>query len=159
MQHTKNPDSIAETEGFVVIIPTIIPLANEKHPSLKLEDDGLVIGNLQADLSRMTAHWEEILALLGQRALRGRVRRCPHVQITLDPFGDDLRLRRPSADGCGKASPFRRACVLKNLLPAGWKAEPSSLRGGARTIQHWPESRRLSAQRGGRAALCTRVSC
>ena len=32
MQHTKNPDSIAEMEDFVLITPTIIPLANEKRP-------------------------------------------------------------------------------------------------------------------------------
>jgi hypothetical protein len=37
MQHTKNPDSIAEMEDFVLITPTIIPLANEKRPSLKLD--------------------------------------------------------------------------------------------------------------------------
>jgi hypothetical protein len=40
-------------------------------------NDALVIGNLQADFSRVTPHWEEILALLGQRALPGRVTRCP----------------------------------------------------------------------------------
>jgi hypothetical protein len=75
------------------------------------------------------------------------------VQITLDRVGDRLRLRRLM---CGKAAPFRKACVLKNLLRAGWKAQPSSLRGGGRRLPHWPESRRLSARQGGRAALCAR---
>jgi MFS family permease len=32
MQHTKNPDSIAEIEDFVLITPTIIPLAEGKTP-------------------------------------------------------------------------------------------------------------------------------
>jgi hypothetical protein len=49
------------------------------------------------------------------------------VRITVGPINDDLRLRHLI---CGKASPFRRTCALKNLLRAGWKAEPSSLRGG-----------------------------
>ena len=51
------------------------------------------------------------------------------VQITLARFNDDLRLRRLMR---GTASPFRRTCALNNLLRAGWKAEPSSLRGGGR---------------------------
>ncbi len=75
------------------------------------------------------------------------------VQITLDRVGDGLRLRRLM---CGKASPFRGAGVLKNLLRAGWKAEPSSLCGGGRGLRHWPESRRLSARQGGGAALSAR---
>jgi hypothetical protein len=78
------------------------------------------------------------------------------VQITLDSANDDLRLRRLL---CGKALPFRRTCVLKNLFRAGWQAQPSSLRGTARGARHWPESRRLSAQQGGRAAVSTRLSC
>jgi len=36
MQHTKNPDNIAEMEDFVLITPTMIPLVNEERPSLKL---------------------------------------------------------------------------------------------------------------------------
>ena len=53
--------------------------------------------------------------------------RCRLVQITLNRGNDDPRLRRLT---CGKASPFRSASVPNNLLRAGWKAEPSSLRGG-----------------------------
>ena len=45
----------------------------------------------------------------------------------LPNFGSDLRLRRLI---CGKALPFRTRCVPNNFLPAGWKAEPSSLSGG-----------------------------
>jgi hypothetical protein len=78
------------------------------------------------------------------------------VQITFDAVSADLRLRRLL---CGKALPFRRTCLLKNLFRAGWKAEPYTLRGTARRVRHWPESRRLSAQQGGRAALSTRLSC
>jgi hypothetical protein len=37
----------------------------------------MVIGNLQPDFPRMTALWEGVLPLLGQRALLGRVTRCP----------------------------------------------------------------------------------
>ena len=62
----------------------------------------------------------------------------------------DLRLRRQT---CGKASPFRRTHILKNLFRAGKKAKPSSLRGGARGARNRPESQRLSASRGGRAAF------
>jgi hypothetical protein len=51
------------------------------------------------------------------------------VQITIDLMSDDLRLRRLL---CGKALPFRRTSVLKNLYHEGWKAEPSSLRGGGK---------------------------
>jgi len=51
------------------------------------------------------------------------------VQITRYPASDDVRLRCLL---CGKASPFRRTAVLVNLLRAGWKAQPSSLRGGGR---------------------------
>jgi len=36
------------------------------------------------------------------------------VQITLDPVGGDLWLRRLL---CGQASPFRGACVPNNFLP------------------------------------------
>ena len=57
---------------------------------------------------------------------RGKLRL---VQIRFAPVNDDLRLRRLT---CGKASPFRRTCVQNNLLRAGWKAQPSSLRGGER---------------------------
>jgi len=39
--------------------------------------DGLVIGNLQPDFTWARARWEEISLLLGQRALLGRVTRCP----------------------------------------------------------------------------------
>jgi len=49
------------------------------------------------------------------------------VQLTHDPATCDLRLRRLLR---GKAGPFRRAGALDNLLPPGWKAQPSSLRGG-----------------------------
>ena len=69
------------------------------------------------------------------------------------PSGEPrLRLRRLL---CGKALPFRRADVPSNLLGAGWKAQPSSLRQKKREGKHAAESRRLSAQRGGRAALQT----
>jgi len=74
------------------------------------------------------------------------------VQITDDPATCDLRLRRLLR---GKARPFRAADVLRNLLPAGWKAEPTSLRGGKREAQNRPERRSLSAQRGGGAAFQT----
>jgi hypothetical protein len=67
-----------------------------------------------------------------------------------------LRLRRLT---CGKAAPFRRTRVLSNLFRAGWKAEPSSLRGREARLRHWPESRRLSASQGGRAALSNDASC
>ena len=77
------------------------------------------------------------------------------VQIAVGHFHDGLRLRRLI---CGKASPFRRTCALDNLLRAGWKAEPSSLRGGEGMGPHWPESRRLSARGGGEAALRTWVN-
>jgi len=75
------------------------------------------------------------------------------IQITLDPVSDDLRLRRLP---CGKALPSRRACVQKILLRAGWKAEPSSLLGGEGRLRRWPESQRLSANQGGRAAFSPR---
>ena len=65
------------------------------------------------------------------------------VQITLNGAGVDLRLRRLL---CGKAAPFRGASALTNLLRAGWKAQPSSLRGGGGMRWAWPESQRLSAQ-------------
>jgi hypothetical protein len=39
MQHTKNPDSIAEMEGFVLIMPTIIPLVS--CPALLLTTSSL----------------------------------------------------------------------------------------------------------------------
>jgi hypothetical protein len=65
-----------------------------------------------------------------------------------DDARDSLRLRRLI---CGKALPFRKACLLKDLLPAGWKAQPSSQRGGGEG-KHCLESQRLSAHRGGRAA-------
>ena len=65
------------------------------------------------------------------------------VQIALNGAGVDLRLRRLL---CGKAAPFRGACVVTNLLRAGWKAQPSSLRGGRGMRWAWPESQRLSAQ-------------
>jgi hypothetical protein len=77
------------------------------------------------------------------------------VQITLVTVGDELRLRRLI---CGKAEPFRKTPHLNNLLRAGWKAEPSSLRGGGRRVRSWPESRRLSANQGGRAAPSAGVS-
>jgi hypothetical protein len=48
-------------------------------------------------------------------------------QITFASVGHNLRLRRVT---CGKALPFRQTLYLANLLRAGWKAEPSSLRGG-----------------------------
>jgi hypothetical protein len=41
------------------------------------------------------------------------------VQITLAPLGGYLRLRRLL---CGKAAPFRRACVPDNFLRTGRKA-------------------------------------
>jgi hypothetical protein len=43
--------------------------------------------------------------------------------------------------------------MLSNLFHAGWKAQPSSLRGGGTRLQHRPGSQRLSASQGGRAAL------
>jgi hypothetical protein len=55
------------------------------------------------------------------------------------PVNVHLRLGRLM---CGKASPFRRTRFLKNFLPAGWKAQPSSLRGGKGKVRTWPESRR-----------------
>ena len=76
------------------------------------------------------------------------------VQITLNCVNDDLRLRRLT---CGKASPFRRTGVLSNFFHAGWKAEPSSRHGRGAWLRHWPESRRLSASRGGGAALGNNV--
>jgi len=48
---------------------------------------------------------------------------------------------------------------MNNLLRAGWKAEPSSLPGGGRGLRHRMESRRLSASRGGRAALGAGMRC
>jgi hypothetical protein len=51
------------------------------------------------------------------------------VQVTRYPASYDVRLRRLL---CGKASPFRGTTVLVNLLHAGWKAQPSSLRGEGR---------------------------
>jgi len=75
------------------------------------------------------------------------------VQITLDPADGNLRLRRLL---CGKASPFRGACLSNNFLRAGWKAQPSSRRGGGR-MQPGPESQRLSAERGGKAVLRSRI--
>ena len=55
------------------------------------------------------------------RAVRTRL-----VQIALVTVGDELRLRRLT---CGKPLAFRRTPGLNNLLRAGWKAQPSSLRG------------------------------
>jgi len=77
------------------------------------------------------------------------------VQITLVTPGEELRLRRLI---CGKALPFRRAPDLNSLLRAGWKAVRSSLHGGRRQVRGWQESRRLSASRGGGAALSAGVS-
>jgi hypothetical protein len=77
------------------------------------------------------------------------------VQIAFVAVGDDLRLRRLT---CGKALPFRKTPDLNNLLLAGWKAKPSSLQAEGQGARHWPESRRLSASRGGRAALSVGVS-
>ena len=42
-------------------------------------------------------------------------------------LGDELRLRRLT---CGKAVPFRRTPDLCNFVRRGWKAKPSSRRGG-----------------------------
>jgi hypothetical protein len=67
---------------------------------------------------------DHIALFLGERAIYYRL-----VQITRAPASYDVRLRRLP---CGKASPFRRTTALVNLLRAGWKAEPSSLRGGGR---------------------------
>jgi hypothetical protein len=71
------------------------------------------------------------------------------VHVTLVAVGETLRLRRLT---CGKALPFRRSPISNNLLPAGWEAEPPSQRGGRARVRNRPESRRLSAGRGGRAA-------
>ena len=71
------------------------------------------------------------------------------VQITVGTPGDELRLCRLT---CGKAAPFRRTADLNDLLGAGWKAQPSSLRRGGGKVWDRPESRRLSASRDGRAA-------
>ena len=76
--------------------------------------------------------------------------------LTLVDFNGDLRLRRLI---CGKASPFRWTRAPDNLLRAGWKAEPSSLRGAKRKVWNWPESRRLSARQGGRAAVGNSDGC
>jgi len=81
--------------------------------------------------------------------------RATLLQITLVTLGDDLRLRRLT---CGKALPFRKTSELSNLLLAGWKAEPSSLRAGGNGVRHRPESRRLFRRLTGRAALCVGVS-
>jgi hypothetical protein len=61
----------------------------------------------------------------------------------------------PKRDFFTASSPFRKMCVLNILLRTGWKARPSSLCGGGRRFGQWTESRRLSARRGGRAALST----
>jgi hypothetical protein len=71
-------------------------------------------------------------------------------------FDDDLRLGRLT---CGKALPFRKPPILNNVLCAGWKARPSSLRRGKQELRIWPESRRLSASQGGRAALSAYRNC
>jgi hypothetical protein len=77
---------------------------------------------------------------------RRRCRRHPRCGLSWasNPVGGNPRLRRSL---CGKASPFRGTCVPNNFLRAGWKAQPSSLRGGGEKRLRRPESQRLSAQR------------
>jgi hypothetical protein len=53
------------------------------------------------------------------------------VQITLVTVCDDLRLRRLTY---GKPLPFRWASDRNSLVRAGWKAEPTSLRGRGRGV-------------------------
>jgi len=90
----------------------------------------------------------QLMLLFSEEAALG----ARFVQIPLGRVNDDLRLCRLI---CGKAAPFRRTCTLRNLLRAGWKAQPSSLRGGGERLKRRRESRRLSASRGGRAAVTT----
>ena len=71
------------------------------------------------------------------------------VKITLTPVGGNPRLRRPL---CGKASPFRGNGVPNNSLRAGWKAEPSSRRGGRKDAA-WAGKPEAFRTAGGRAAL------
>ena len=69
------------------------------------------------------------------------------VQTMLVTVGDELRLCRVT---CGKALPFRRRPLLSNRPRAGWKAEPSSLRGGGPNgagLGGKPEAFRKSGQR------------
>jgi len=70
-------------------------------------------------------------------------------QITVGPVNDNLGLRRLL---CGKASPLRGTCALNNLLRAVHQLTDCAEEGGS---QRRPESRRLSAKRGRRAALRT----
>jgi len=74
---------------------------------------------------------------------------CKFVRITRAVAGDNLRLRRVT---CRKALPFRRTPSVDNLLRSGWEAQPPSRSGGGPRVPDWPESRRLSASQGGKAA-------
>jgi hypothetical protein len=58
------------------------------------------------------------------------------VQITFEPAGQDVRLRRLL---CGKAAPFRRRVSKPNSFFAGWKAGPSSRRRGGKEVS-WAAS-------------------
>src|SRR5208337_4764106 len=75
------------------------------------------------------------------------------VQITLDRVGADQRLCRPAVRK-GFAFPWRlhiNQLPQRRLEGTAFQTTLRKRNGGA-----WPESRRLSAQRGGRAALATR---
>jgi hypothetical protein len=49
--------------------------------------------------------------------------------------------------------PNRRTGVMSNLFHAGWKTEPSSLRGRGARLRPWPESRRTCKRIGSGAVI------
>jgi len=74
-------------------------------------DDGSVIGNLRPDFPRVRARWEEILALLGQRALLGRVTRWPlrlRFNLVWLAAGKHRRAESGRFELCGSLTSIRR---------------------------------------------------